>query len=183
MQNPPRHKRQLPKPRVIPRTDGEQHSFTSFKPLSPEKTQGTFSFSKFLPWKSSEPSILKGSPTIAGAGPLAKLQSPDSSTQGTQPREHASKVRSKISKSWSSPRFQRRHGPSSPTLQSRQLPQGYLNLSALLKRLSVAADTSKGDQVIGIASLFVINNNVIIICYHHHANVFESCLSPVILTS
>lgn len=149
MQNTPRHKHGMAKSRAIPRSDGEQHSFTSFQPLSPEKTHGSFSFSKFFPWKSSEPS--KGIPSKTNDSSLSKVKSPDvspTSSLGSSPRDHSrSTPRSKMHKSWSSPRFSRRQGASSPTSQSRQLPQGYLNLSAMLKRLTIAVDSSKGDQV------------------------------------
>lgn len=152
MQNSPK-RHQAPKSRAIPRSDGDQHSFTSFKPLSPEKPQGTFSFSKLFQWKSSEPPLSKGGGTPSTASSPSRYQSSGSST-GASPRhgspapERQKIPRTRISKSWSSPRFQRRQGSASPTIQSRQLPQGYLNLSALLKRLTVAADTSnKGEQV------------------------------------
>ncbi|KAK3729009.1 hypothetical protein QZH41_011466, partial [Actinostola sp. cb2023] len=142
MQNSPRQQRKLPKPRVIPKADGEHHTFTSFKPLSPENTKGAFSFSKLFQWMGSESSSPKGTPTSVSSSPFTHLHS--ASSTGS-----INTVRSKVPRSWSSPRFQRRQdsSSSSPTVQRRQLPQGYLNLTALLKRLTVVADSSKGDQL------------------------------------
>lgn len=138
--------------RPIPKPEGDEHSFTSFKPLSPESTKGSFSLSKFFQWKSSEPKPL---PKTSEAQNVPRVEvkneaEPKCSPTPSQGRSSPSSLRSKIPRSWSSPRFQRRQGSglSSSPGQGKQPPQGYRNLSALFKRLSAVADSSKGDQVI-----------------------------------
>lgn len=153
MQNSPTSTRKLHglSTRQIPKSEGNEYSFTSFTPLSPESTKGSFSFSKFFQWKSSES---KPIPKSSGAEALPHVEVKNeakskSSPTPNQGRSLSPSLRSKIPRSWSSPRFQRRQGSglSGSPGQGKHLPQGYRNLSALFKRLSAAADYSKGDQV------------------------------------
>ncbi|XP_048579850.1 1-phosphatidylinositol 3-phosphate 5-kinase isoform X3 [Nematostella vectensis] len=141
------------------------HRFTSFTPLSPEESKGIFNFSKLLPWRRSEQSTDRApaktvvnehesdqtSPKRAGTPEVASPPKQKPTPRSSPPK--AATPSPKITRSWSSPLFNRRQAHALPrtsvsnTGQSRQLPPSYRNLSALFRRLSVIADHTKEGQL------------------------------------
>jgi hypothetical protein len=155
MQNFPNSspKLQAQSSRPNPKLEPEEFSFTSFTPLSPEASKGSFSLSKLFQWKSSEPRTAPKArgenvaPNAQGSLQTQAKNIPTLSQGQSSPSIQTETSWRKVPRSWSSPRFQRRQGSVSPG-QGKYVPQGYRNLSALFKRLSAVADYSKGDQVL-----------------------------------
>ena len=119
----------------------EEHSLTSFKPLSPDSSKSGFSFTRFFQRKKPESSPEDGTSGSERSSPLtARRTSPRPST--TNSPQLAGAKGPEPSRGWSSPLQNRRMTP-----YGGGSPSGYRNLTTVLGRLTAVNVAHRKGQV------------------------------------
>ena len=129
----------------------EEHSLTSFKPLSPDSSKSGFSFTRFFQRRKPESSPEDGTSGSERSSPLtARRTSPRPST--TNSPQLAGAKGPEPSRGWSSPLQNRRMTP-----YGGGSPSGYRNLTTVLGRLTAVNVAHRKGQVglLDALSLFV----------------------------
>lgn len=119
----------------------EEHSLTSFKPLSPDSSKSGFSFTRFFQRRKPESSPEDGTSGSERSSPLTtRRTSPRPST--TNSPQLARAKGPEPSRGWSSPLQNRRMTP-----YGGGSPSGYRNLTAVLGRLTAVNVAHRKGQV------------------------------------